>query len=298
MHQPDRFRHYRLFDLSIASDIELPELAPLESATGSDLVVARGDVGGHAGYLLEIPDVARFRIDQGRRITVEPVDGADPRDVRLFLLGSAMGIALHQRDMLPLHANAVVIGGAAVAFTGASGMGKSTLAAWFHDRGYRLLADDVVVIGLGEAGPLAYPGLPRLRLRRDALLASGRRTEDHQPSYRPEPGTEHKFDVTVDIRALGADPAPLAAVFLLDRGEDFRSVPLSGMEAVEALSANTYRGQFVPVLGNPARHFETCLAIAKGVPMFRLERTFDQANFEAEAERIVDLCTGLQRPGG
>ena len=298
MHQPDRLLHYRLFDLSIASEIALPELAPLDGATGADLAIALGDVGGHAGYLLEIPDVARFRIEQGRRITVEPVDGADPRDVRLFLLGSAMGIALHQRQMLPLHANAVVIGGVAVAFTGASGMGKSTLAAWFHDRGYRLLADDVVVIGLGEAGPLAYPGLPRLRLRRDALLASGRRTEDHQPSYRPDPGIEHKFDVTIDTRALGADPAPLAAVFLLDRGEEFRSVPLTGMESVELLSANTYRGQFVPVLGNPARHFETCLAIAKAVPTFRLERTFDPATFEAEAAMIVDLCEAVQRPGG
>ncbi|HEX2724887.1 MAG TPA: hypothetical protein VHN20_03595, partial [Beijerinckiaceae bacterium] len=197
MHQPDRLRYYRLFDLSIASAIELPELAPLESATGADLVIARGDGGAHAGYLLEIPDVARFRIDQGQRITVEQADGSDPRDVRLFLLGSAMGIALHQRGMLPLHANAVVIGAAAVAFTGASGMGKSTLAAWFHDRGCRLLADDVVVIGLGESGPLAYPGLPRLRLRRDALLASGRRAEDHQPSYRPDPGIEHKYDVMI-----------------------------------------------------------------------------------------------------
>jgi hypothetical protein len=296
MHQPDRFRHYRLFDLTIASSIELPELAAEEASGSADLVIELGD--GDAGYLLDIPGVALYRIDQGRRITVSAEEGADPRDVRLFLLGSAMGIALHQRGMLPLHANAVVIGGAAVAFTGASGMGKSTLAAWFHDRGYRLLADDVVVIGLGASGPLAYPGLPRLRLRRDALIASGRRTEDHLPSYRPDPGIEHKFDVTIDARALGTGPVPLAALFLLDRGEVFRSVPLSGMEAVEALSANTYRGQFVPVLGNPARHFETCLEIAKAVPVFHLVRTFDKIRFEAEAARILELCDAVQRPGG
>ena len=57
-----------------------------------------------------------------------------------------MGAALHQRGILPLHANAVEIDHRAVAFMGASGAGKSTLAAWFHDQGYPILADDVCVI--------------------------------------------------------------------------------------------------------------------------------------------------------
>ena len=41
--------------------------------------------------------------------------GASSRNVRVFLLGSAFGALLHQRGLLPLHANAVEVDGRAVA---------------------------------------------------------------------------------------------------------------------------------------------------------------------------------------
>ena len=77
---------------------------------------------------------------------------------------------LHQRSLLPLHANAMVVEGRAIGFMGHPGAGKSTLAAWFHDRGFDVLADDVCVVTPGPDGrPLAHPGIPRLRLWREAL---------------------------------------------------------------------------------------------------------------------------------
>ena len=95
--------------------------------------------------------------------------------MRLYLLGSAMGMLLHQRGLFrstPMPSRSTA---RRFAFMGHSGAGKSTLAAWFHDEGYRILADDVSVIGFGEGGqPTVRPGLPRLRLWRDALDATGR----------------------------------------------------------------------------------------------------------------------------
>ena len=83
-------------------------------------------------------------------IVAEPRQGVPDSNVRLFLLGSAMGALLHQRGLLPLHTNAVEVGGRAFAFMGKSGAGKSTLAAWFHDRGFRIVADDVCVVGFDD----------------------------------------------------------------------------------------------------------------------------------------------------
>ncbi|MBV9064041.1 MAG: hypothetical protein JOY77_14110, partial [Alphaproteobacteria bacterium] len=165
---------YELFGLSIRSEIELPELRRSEDAREVDVVIrwgsldkgpVEGDVRADRQCLvLSIPRVAYYRVQAGREITVAPDRDVPERNLRLFLLGSAFGVLLHQRGMLPLHANAVEIGGRAVAFMGASGSGKSTLAAWFHDRGYKVLADDVCAIGFGDDGVAKVRrGLPRLR---------------------------------------------------------------------------------------------------------------------------------------
>src|SRR5258708_9269606 len=90
-----------------------------------------------------------------------------------------MGAIFHQRGLLPLHANAIEVGGQAVAFVGPSGAGKSTLAAYFRDRGYRVLCDDVCVVSFGSDGePLAWPGIPRIKLSGRALAALVRRVCD------------------------------------------------------------------------------------------------------------------------
>ena len=48
------------------------------------------------------PKVGRYRIEAGNRITVESEPGVPERNVRLFLLGSAFGVLLHQRGLLPV----------------------------------------------------------------------------------------------------------------------------------------------------------------------------------------------------
>ena len=185
---------YRVFGLSVLSELELPELARCEDAVSPDVIVTTGSVdstiasaGLHAAgadLVFVAEDVARFQISSGARIVIDPVPGADPRNVRLFLLGSAFGALLHQRGLLPLHANAVEVDGKAFAFMGESGAGKSTLAAWFHDHGYRVLADDVCVVGIGEdQTPRAYPGVQRLRLWSDALEAAGHPADELSRSY-------------------------------------------------------------------------------------------------------------------
>ena len=183
-------RFYRLFGLTIASEIDLPELFEAERGP-ADIVFRRGTVAPlgpdavdyvaqvDGGVTVEIPKIARFHIRDGSEIIIDAENCADPRSVRVFLLGTASGVLIHQRGLLPLHANAIELGSEAFAFSGESGAGKSTLAAWFHDRGARIIADDVCVIGLGQGGEaLAMPGLPRFRLWREALERSGRSVGD------------------------------------------------------------------------------------------------------------------------
>lgn len=273
--------HYRLFGLCIASDIELPELIEDAAPRSPDVRIShrllprptgKSDElltdGGSASFFIE--GVAHYQVSGGREIRVDPQRGAPMRNVRLYLLGSAMGLLLHQRGSLPLHANAVEIEGRGFAFMGSSGSGKSTLAAAFHDKGFRVIADDVCVISFDtDALPVVHCGIPRLRLWEDALEASGRSPADHQMSYAGD-DRFRKFDVPTSQRT--ADSVTLSAIFELVPGEQICFDRLSGLPAVEAIFANTYRGGFIASTGDAQAHWQACLKLVSSVPIFRLRR--------------------------
>lgn len=298
--------HYRVFGLSLRSAIRLPELTPCAEA-GSDAVeiilgpvpvLSPGDGRQHwlsphkDGAVLTVDDVGRFQIRDGREIVVDQHPAASDRNVRLFLLGSAMGVLLHQRGLLPLHANAIEVGGRVAAFLGHSGAGKSTLAASFHDAGYRILSDDVCVVMREPEGFVAQPGIPRLRLWRDAVERSGRTTEGHERAF----DTLDKYTVRTD-EAAQSGPLPVGAIYLLTRQDegqpDFEIRRLSGGEAVRVLIENTYRGAFIETIGDPRRHFEICLQIGREVPVYEMRRPWDEARIgEAIAQVEAHLCAG------
>jgi hypothetical protein len=275
---------YRLFGLSIRSDLPLPEL-PADRSDGKPDVSIR--LGPGKGSQILIDGIAEFRVANGMEIWVDPAPEVSPRNVRLYLLGSAMGLLLHQRGLLPLHANAIGIDGRAIAFMGASGSGKSTLAAWFHDRGFTVVADDVCVISFGEDDrPHVCPGLPRLRLWKEALEASGRDSAHFDRSYAGDDSWD-KFDVPLDAPESPRDTVPLAAIYLLDRGVDCKVERLSGLEAAEALFANTYRGAFVTKAGEPKVHWEACVRLVQSTPIFRATRRWGLERMDEEAATLL-----------
>ncbi|HEX5182579.1 MAG TPA: hypothetical protein VFW19_05430 [Allosphingosinicella sp.] len=286
---------YAVFGLAVRSDLRLDELPPATPGAAPDIVISRGATGAPAegprgysaseqGTLLRVPDVGRFLIREGREIVVEPDARAPDHNVRLFLLGSALGALLHQRGLLPLHANAIEMDDKAVAFAGHSGAGKSTIAAWFHDRGHRILTDDVCVIGFGAKGrALAYPGIPRLRLWREALEATGRDAGEYSRSF----DSMDKYDVPSERRALA--PLPLAAIYLLRRAEEEAESGLSierlqGVDGVETIVSNTYRGAYLKTIGRTGEHLAACLRVARQVPVFRAARLWGFDRFDAQAE--------------
>jgi len=298
---------YALFGLTIASDIELP-LPPAAPEAAIDVTIAHGPIavkGDHpwgyaevpGGTLLSVETVGRFLICGGSRIAVDPFPTASERNIRLFLLGSAFGALLHQRGLMPLHANAVVIDGRAFAFCGHSGAGKSTMAAWFHDRGHPILSDDVCVIGFAADGtPLAYPGIPRVRLWRQALEETGRLVDNYERSF----DAVDKYDVPIPA-GTRTESAPLAAVYLLAKAEDGAQAGtidrLTGIAAVETLVSNTYRGAYLASIGGTGPHLAACVRIAKSVPIFRAARLWGFDAFDAEAERLDAHARSLLAQG-
>lgn len=280
---------YAVFGLVLESELPLPELLPAPDDAPADVVIRFGAAGDDHHISPEevnlvVPKVASYRVHGGRSIEVSPREGASDRNIRLFLLGSAFGAIIHQRGLLPLHANAIEIGGRAVAFMGHSGAGKSTMAAWFLDRGHRILADDVCVVVPNAAGvPLAYPGIPRLRLWREALERSGRNADELELAF----DNMDKFNLPTP-RPSQSGPIPLSHVYLLEKAEEQAAEIkiLSGVAAVDALVANTYRGGYLARMGGTKRHLLACLELVKGVPVFRASRTWGFEGYDEQAGRL------------
>jgi hypothetical protein len=299
------YRDYAVFGLRVRSNLELPELFAPSGAGMPDVTIERGSIpsvgqGDPDGLnqvdralVLVIPEVGRYRIEGGNRITVDAEPDVPERNVRLFLLGSAFGVLLHQRGLLPLHANAIEIDGQAVTFMGPSGAGKSTLAAWFHDQGFNVITDDVCVVSFDAQGrPQAAPGLPRLRLWAEALELMGRNSEGLNRSFLND--EDEKFDVPLDAAAVVRSQVPLAAIYLLDRGES-SVVPLVGIEAADAVFANTYRGEYLAKTSGQKEHWQSAVRLARGTPVFRATRIWDPASLEEQCSRLLDHARALLR---
>ena len=287
---------YSLFGLQVDSEIPLPELLAAETGGTPDITIRRGTVANGSNVaglhkaedtmIYVVPDTARYRIAGGSEITVEPRDGVPDRNVRLYLLGSAFGALLHQRGLFPLHANAVEIEGRAVAFMGSSGAGKSSLAAWLHDRGFRLISDDVCVVEVRDGRAFAAPGLPRLRLWQDALEASGRDATAFDRSYA---GADdwNKFDVLTDRVVERGRATPLAALFDLQTGSALKIEQLAPLAATDAVFANTYRGAFVEAVGRQGSHWQTAIDLIRSLPVYAVERRWDPAKFDEDCDRLL-----------
>lgn len=274
----------RLFGLTIASELSLPGLVAAPEGSPIDVNIRRGAVGPEAD--LVIPEAGSFLVRDGREIVVDALPDIPERNVRLFLLGSAMGLLLHQRGLFPLHANAIALDGRAIAVAGATGAGKSTLAAWFSRHGLGLVGDDVIALKPTVEGMMALPGPPRVRLWRQSLDTLGLGSEGLEPSY-VDPDFD-KWDLPVALSDHEAEELPLGCVYVLTDGVEIAIHQLGGAAAAEALFDHTYRGGYVEQVGGEAGHWQAVARLAASIPVLSLERPRDLSQLDALGRAVLD----------
>jgi hypothetical protein len=285
------------YQLSIRSDIPLPELLAdgADRAAAADVDIRLGKVaaGGLAdgqqlgpflwadrqSLWLQVPRVARFLVQGGHTILVDPEPGIDEDSLRVFLLGSALGALLFQRGHLVLHGNAVRIGGQCMVCVGQSGAGKSTLAAGLMQRGHDILADDVVAV---DAACRALAGFPRIKLWQD--MAEQLRI-DTASLCRVRPGAE-KFSLPVSL-APGPPALQIRWIYILgsDQGPALRLEPVDGLQRFQPLHENTYRVRYLQGMALEPEHLQLCGRLAGGIRLARVTRP--KGRFELDA--LIDL---------
>jgi hypothetical protein len=129
-----------------------------------------------------------------------------------LLVAQVLPFAAVLQGLEVLHAGAVVVGGGAVAISGPSGAGKTSLALALRRRGAELLADDVVAVERAGEELLAHPGAPIAGIDRGEAERLREAGGEEPGELLAENGRER-----VARAALAAGPAPLRALFLLER---------------------------------------------------------------------------------
>jgi hypothetical protein len=299
-------RFYRISGLSVASEIDLPGLTATEPPPSAEVTIRLGDVpdtlAGARAYgvtwqiagkqlLFDIPGIARFLLDDGRAIVVEPASAA-AADVPAFLLGTVFGILLHQREQVVLQASAVEANGRAVLFCGVSGSGKSTLAAALTLRGYPLVTDDFCALTLeGPGSPLAQSDGRQLKLWTQAI---DRLQLAHRRGARVRAGLEKFY---VEPAKVFTAPLPLGAVYILQEARPPHAAGIDRPNVVEAallIGRNAYRPLLVERLDQKALYFRAATAVANAAGVFHLTRALDFNSLPHVVESLEQHWVDLQ----
>jgi hypothetical protein len=220
--------------------------------------------------LLNFRGTARFLIQDGRQITVQPARDASEDSVRVFLTGAALGALLLQRGAFVLHAAACASAQGAILLAGSSGRGKSTLLAALLARGCEMLADDLSAVALDTSGyPIAHPAFSRLRLFADSLGSLGLDQRDCHP-VRP---SVSKYSVPATMEFC-SHPRRILAVYVLDyhSAGDIQFLALTGQERLSAIRSHLYSPRLAEGLRLHPAHFPVAAALASKVPVVRVSR--------------------------
>jgi hypothetical protein len=213
----------------------------------------------------------------------------------VYLLGPVLSYLLRRRGVLSLHASAVVVNGAAVAFCGFGGAGKSTLAAAFATAGHQVLSDDVVALRERGGTLFVYPANEYLRVWRDSAdLLTG----DHSRLPLLTPNWEKRAFLITDLGyAVARDPAPLAAVCILDNRQNIDAAPfVEALHPARALLALTPHTSVNYLLDERMRatEFTQLNQLVQGMPVYRVVPHTDPARLAA----LVALAATLAGASG
>jgi hypothetical protein len=233
-------------------------------------------------------DRTEFVVDQaGSEIWARWPEPLTIEDTATYLLGPIMGFVMLLRGVVCLHASAVTIGSEAIALLGPAGSGKSTTAAAFSDRGFRILAEDVVTLDDREDHFLVRPAYPCIRLW-PASVKALYGSETHLPRLTPN-WDKCYLDLTERPEQFQPHPLPLAAIYLLaERRDDVCAPfvePLDRADGLMSLVANTYATKLMDRQMR-AREFDLLTRVLNNVPLRRVTPHADPA-------RISELCDSI-----
>ncbi|WP_417798119.1 hypothetical protein [Terasakiella pusilla] len=290
----------------VSSELPLPEALPWQGNQDAPIDISIklgptpehliGSCGGSdikefnnkGDFLLKFDGVARYLIQNGTQVTVDPACDLERPDLRLLIQTKCLSVLAWQRGFIPFHGSVINIAGQTVALIGQSGIGKSSLAMSLVKRGHRLLSEETVVTyqNINDANRIyALPTLPNIRLWRDALQYLKLSPE----GLRPDRLNHQKFHYNLSNR-FDSQPRPLAAFLILNRNNaaGVSSRLLRGSEGAMHVASQILHPVFGGQIGYSKEVLRRCVEFSQQKRCFSLTSP-------KGVENIPDLTTAIEK---
>ena len=287
---------YKAFGLIIKSEFEIPELLVHDGISDVEIILGetpqnlkninKQGVKYQASkneFLHEVDNIAKYYVNGGNKITVELLKENLDKEVRLFLLGSSFGALFLQRGLLPIHGSAIKFDESATIFTGLSGVGKSSIAAYFINQGHQVLADDISVVNHNLE---VVPGFPNLKIWNDVLKKLDIQNESLL-QIRPD---IKKYQLPINDNYYN-ESLPLTNIIILTtkNSSGFDYEELSGIKKFNAIRNNTYRHRFVQGLEKQQDHFLILNKLLPKIKVFNVSRPQSPIMLKELGDFIINL---------
>lgn len=298
--------YYNVYGLFVESEIIMPELismtqADFENSEDEKKVfislknmpesIKKDIESGEIHYFSKeecwfvIKEIGIFRMLNGNEIYVENI-GGNNIDIKAFILGSAFGCILIQRDTLAIHGGVILINDSGIIISGHMGAGKSTLISALIKNGNKFLADDVSVMEVNETEIMANFAYPQQKLCRDAAINMGfnldnmLKIDDERDKYALK-GHENFLCSKSQVKYM-------FELFIKNDIED-RSVSLvevKGVEKLQRVVQNIYRTGIAETIGFKGEYFKNIITFANNIKYYKILRP---RNMFSVNEQILKL---------
>lgn len=296
--------YYKVYGLNIESEILVPELMVLDNKidknidvkiyykTMPDDIKQNVNEGKKAFYngqyvWFHIDNVCTYLIQNGDTVTIDLCENPDLNILKVYILGSVLGIILLQRNAVAIHGGSIVINNKGCIFTGDKGAGKSTLTTALRQRGYDFVSDDVGAIELSDI-PMINPGFGYQKLCEDAMTKLGYDSSEYTP-FRSDMNIKY---IVPALDNFIKEKVPFEVLFEIEQGDTQKVevVEVTGNEKLQKIIKNVFRIEVLMYSGGvPADYFKKCLEIAKHIKFYKITRPKNQFTVNEQIDIIENL---------
>jgi hypothetical protein len=250
-------------------------------------------------FLLHVPEVARYLVENGRQVTVDPGPDADMAQVQRFMHMTPLAALLYQRGLLAFHAAAAVPPdgeeSGAILIAGDSAAGKSTLLVALQQRGWQILADDLAAVDENELGrPVVRPTFQEVMLWEDAAEKLKLPPLDYGQSVIIHEGGRRVYALPDRIAEgrTGGQPLKCIVRLAVHTGDEIEMERVAGAKAFRSIGTLIYNSHIADALLERTVYMLRAASIAQSIPIYRLRRPRGQWSVEELLRKVEDLTGG------
>lgn len=287
--------NYYIYGFYVKSEFRLYNIPEIDTINAPDIVITKGfrGVDDSIYYSRNCPiifednntqfssSIGFFAISNGNRIVVIPGEESNEKMVASCILGWCMAFVLTQRGYSLFHGSALVKDGKCFIISGSSGAGKSTLSLQFVKKGYKYLADDLVLVDPNNSA-LVVPAYPLQKYCSDVI-------DSNQIDATYKIDSERDKYSRINTDDFDYNPYNLSAIFFVDK-TDSENVKIEKYEGFKKI-AKMFSALFLSVVYAenriPAYEKQNCLKIASNVDYYEIERPKDKNTLD-ELTRLIE----------